>query len=452
MNISLTNRKKLMLACGALATVLVGLIIFLIARGQKAESPRRREYPVEKGNIIVGIDAAGSVSSEKHLQFCSTPLQIKNYSVKIGDFVHKGDVIAQFATEDINQKLKVANEKLKNDNFAVQKLKTEKQNYQLELEKKISDIRSAGESAHKEKTGPLLSKKTLLEQNIADKKIMLEQLKEGNSSQPDTTVDMSEITRLESEITVLNTELFTIDESLKVIEEQRQQTRNQEDDSISLIIKQGQAQHAVYDNQISQAQSTASDSKKAHDQLKVFQKTPQIFAECDGVIVKLGYAPNATTEILTPIVEIGADDKKVLLLQVDPMDISDVKIGQKVSFYVDAYADATFYGTVESTSYLQNESVKFVVRVLFQQDEQKLLDGMGANATLIVKQKTNVITLANKAIFLEKGKSYAYVADERGNLERKEIITGFSNGRLTEIIEGISAGSTVFVEEQYENS
>ena len=79
----------------------------------------------------------------------------------------------------------------------------------------------------------------------------------------------------------------------------------------------------------------------------VYQNDPWIRAESDGVILKLVYAPNATTDAVTPVAEIGKDTEKTLLLQLDPVDITQVEIGQEVSFYVDAYADATFYGKVK---------------------------------------------------------------------------------------------------------
>ncbi|MEG0804150.1 MAG: hypothetical protein RSF90_04250, partial [Pygmaiobacter sp.] len=103
-------------------------------------------------------------------------------------------------------------------------------------------------------------------------------------------------------------------------------------------------------------------------------------------------------------------------------------------------------------AYLQNDAGKFEVTVSFSPSEQPLLEGMGANATLIVKQKLDVTTLSNKAISFKDGKSMVYLAGENSELQQTEIVTGFSNGRVTEVISGLAPGDTVWVEEQYEDS
>ncbi|MEG1931938.1 MAG: HlyD family efflux transporter periplasmic adaptor subunit, partial [Pygmaiobacter sp.] len=488
-----------------------------------------QEYPVKKDSIVVGIDASGIIRTERHPQFLRTPLQLKEYTVKLGDFVRKGDVIAKLSEEDLETKLKAATDKLKNDRFTAEKLRTEQQNYQLEMDQKVRELRALGESAYQDKAGLLLSKQSAAEQSIANKTVLMDQLnttRTAYQSEKDTcpakilaletaiaslqaenttvqqtiaalTADTSadhtaeisaltqkkianelsitdktreksrlettdytalladaatKIAQLETEITALQTELSSTMESLKLVEEQRAKDRAKEEESIALLTKQAQAQHAVYDNQLRTAQLTAADSQKAQGELLAFSNDPQIRAEIDGVILKLGFTPNATIDTVAPVAEIGEEHNKVVLVQVDPMDIADVTIGQEVSFYVDAYPDATFYGAVKSKAYLQNDAGKFEVTVSFSPSEQPLLEGMGANATLIVKQKLDVITLSNKAISFKDGKSMVYLAGENSELQQTEIVTGFSNGRVTEIISGLAPGDTVWVEEQYEDS
>lgn len=525
----LMSPKLLVPACVIAAIILLVLLIPLLVRGEEREPLPRREYTAKTGDIVVGIDATGTISSEKYSQFLKTIVQIQEYRVKVGDFVRKGDILAALSPEDLTKRLKEANEAFKNDSFAVKKAIDEKENYRLEQEKKINDIRAAGEAAYQEKAGLLLSKKATAEQTIAEQKAQIETLhttitnhETDKAARPnkileltnaisalqseitalkqkidtltaDTATDHSaeiaeltqkvienelavtdktrektqwettdydalitaaktQITQSESTIATLQTELTALAGSLSVIDEQRAKDRAAEEESIALLNKQSQAQYAVYDNQISQAQSKAADAKQLRDEVQALQTNPNIIAEQDGVILKLGYSPNAVTDATTPVVEIGQDGEKNLLLQVDPMDIADVEAGQEVSFYVDAYPDQTFSGKVVSKSHLQGESGKFEVTVALGETDQPLLDGMGANATLIVKQKLNVLTLSNKAIFYEDGKSFVWMADDDGNLQKKEITAGFSNGRLTEITSGLADGDTVFVEERYEDS
>ncbi|MEG2929428.1 MAG: HlyD family efflux transporter periplasmic adaptor subunit [Oscillospiraceae bacterium] len=527
--INLSKKQKAAALC-VCALALIALPVFSALTPTKEElPPRRREYTAKKDSIIVGIDATGGITSQRKGEFVPIPLQIKEYTVKVGDRVKSGDVLAIFSAEDIDTKLKAANDKLSADGFAVDKLKADKRNYQLELEKKIGDIRDARAAAFNEKTASITAKKSLLEQTITTKTAQKEQLSaelaalqaqqagrletlaqytkdisaltgenlalqaqidvlkldtvndnsvkivelEGQKAANEAkisqisleklrleTTDFNallssltpQIQQLQVDIDVTNTQLTAAKGELNALTEQHNAACIKDDETVGIIVRQGDAQHALYDSQISQGLAAYALSKEACDELQAFRKDPTIKAGSDGVITALGYKVNGITDSVTPVAELGLCEERRLDLQVDPVDISDISIGQEVSFYVDAYPDLTFLGKVEAKSYLQDEKGKFLVTVTIPQAQEELLDGMGANATLIVKQKLDILTLPNKAILFDEGKSYVFVADELGVLERREITTGFSNGRLTEIISGLNQGDVAVVEERYENS
>ena len=118
---------------------------------------------------------------------------------------------------------------------------------------------------------------------------------------------------------------------------------------------------------------------------------------------------------------------------------------------MEASPEATFSGTVQSVSKIQNDAGKFEVSASFEPGEQPLYDGMGANATLIIKEKKDVLAVSNKAIQFDAGESYVFPADENNALRRQPVTTGFSNGRLTEIQSGLKDGDVALVEEVYED-
>lgn len=72
--------------------------------------------------------------------------------------------------------------------------------------------------------------------------------------------------------------------------------------------------------------------------------------------------------------------------------------------------------------------------------------GMGY-VTIILKEKIDVLTLSNKAITLENGQQYVLVQAENGELVRKQVVTGFSDGRISEILDGLTENEVVFVQE-----
>ncbi|MGL4336089.1 MAG: HlyD family efflux transporter periplasmic adaptor subunit, partial [Turicibacter sp.] len=57
----------------------------------------------------------------------------------------------------------------------------------------------------------------------------------------------------------------------------------------------------------------------------------------------------------------------------------------------------------------------------------------------------DVLMLSNKAITLKDGKQVVNVKNEDGTVTETEITTGFSDGKNSEIISGLSEGDTVVV-------
>ena len=81
-----------------------------------------------------------------------------------------------------------------------------------------------------------------------------------------------------------------------------------------------------------------------------------------------------------------------------------------------------------------------------QNNKRKMqLEGMTCSVKFIQKRVENVLTLANKAITLTDGKQTVIVQMADGSHEEREIKTGFSYGRTSEVTSGLSAGEIVVV-------
>lgn len=226
----------------------------------------------------------------------------------------------------------------------------------------------------------------------------------------------------------------------------------QENAQIELLRGQETANQKSLRTQLALVQTEWSAADEKASLLAGLPADPTLKAGHNGVVTALKGEPGGMTDPNVPLLQLGKEESRVLRLQVEPMDIVEVEVGQQVSFYVDAYPDVTFSGTVRAVAQLQNSNGKFDVQVSFEPTEERLLDGMGANATLIVKQKKDVLALSNKAIQFEAGTSYVWLVAADGSLEKREIKTGFSNGRVTEVLSGLTEQDVAVVEEHYEDA
>ena len=159
---------------------------------------------------------------------------------------------------------------------------------------------------------------------------------------------------------------------------------------------------------------------------------------------------------------------------VDEADIGKIKVGQQVTFTVDAYPEAPFQGDVSEVrnapTTVQNV-VTYDAVVKVANPELKLKPGMTANVSIIIDRRTEALKVPNAALRFRpagrdgKGASSAAVQGREGRdgreagrgqavwvLEGKKpkrvaVTAGISDGQFTEIVSGdLKEGQDVIVE------
>jgi RND family efflux transporter MFP subunit len=137
------------------------------------------------------------------------------------------------------------------------------------------------------------------------------------------------------------------------------------------------------------------------------------------------------------------------LAAVDESDIGQVRVGQAVTVTVDAYPGRRFAGRVERISprgVNVSNVVTFEVKVEVTAPEKNLLlPEMTANIEILVAEKAGVLLAPSDSIVRKAGKGTVTVQKADGTTEDRAVRTGISDGRRTEILEGLAAGETVVV-------
>lgn len=163
-------------------------------------------------------------------------------------------------------------------------------------------------------------------------------------------------------------------------------------------------------------------------------------------------------------------DNMQVIGNVDEADIGQVKVGQAVTFSVDAYPDDLFKGQVTQVRLsptTESNVVTYEVVVAAANPEHKLIPGLTANLTIYVMREENVLLLPTQAFQFQPMES-----DENSKLPQPDqaapevnqeagerlvwtvkgdkltptpIKIGVSNGLKTQIISGISDGTKVAI-------
>ena len=152
-----------------------------------------------------------------------------------------------------------------------------------------------------------------------------------------------------------------------------------------------------------------------------------------------------------------------VIADIDEADIGGVKEGQRVSFTVDAFPDDHFEGhvtQVRQQATTESNVVTYEVVISAPNNDLKLKPGLTANVTIYTLEKDGVLTVPAKALrfmpneaFLQKGETIEDVEapqklwTREGNVfKAHKVETGTTNGVLTEITSGVSAGTEVLVD------
>ena len=125
----------------------------------------------------------------------------------------------------------------------------------------------------------------------------------------------------------------------------------------------------------------------------------------DGVVISrsVDVGQTVAASFQAPVLFVIANDLTRMQVNaaVDEADIGRVQPGQDVTFRVDAYADRSFAGRVEQVR-LQPQTIQNVVSyntiITVDNSEQKLMPGMTATVSVIVRKAENVLRLPAAAL------------------------------------------------------
>ena len=152
-----------------------------------------------------------------------------------------------------------------------------------------------------------------------------------------------------------------------------------------------------------------------------------------------------------------------VIADIDEADIGGVKEGQRVTFTVDAFPEDQFEGAVTQVrqqATTESNVVTYEVVISAPNNDLKLKPGLTANVTIFTLEKNNVLAVPSKALRFQPNeallKEDEKVEDcegmpklwtKEGNVfKAHKVETGTTNGVLTEITSGISAGTEVLTD------
>ena len=150
-------------------------------------------------------------------------------------------------------------------------------------------------------------------------------------------------------------------------------------------------------NTYTQAQMSKKNAQAAYDQALVDLGYAEIYSPIDGIVLDRAVEVGQTVaaSFSTPTLFTLANDltKMQVEADVDEADIGQVKVGQHVTFTVDAYMEDSFKGTVSQIRMKPTTTsnvVTYTVIIDAPNPDQKLFPGMTASVTIVTEEQTGL--------------------------------------------------------------
>ena len=222
-----------------------------------------------------------------------------------------------------------------------------------------------------------------------------------------------------------------------------------------------------YQTALANVSSARDQVASAQEQVKKAQTNlsyATITSPIDGIVLSKSVEEGQTVaaSFSTPTLFTIAKDltNMQVVADVDEADIGNVKVGERVTFTVDAYPDNTFSGTVKQVrqeATTTNNVVTYSVVITAPNADLKLKPGLTAAVTIYTQENKGVLSVPSKALRFTpeketvggmKIKDIANAKNKVWTIEGNTVVAhrvniGMTDGSHTQILSGIRRGAKV---------
>ena len=416
-------------------------------------------YSVVRGDLSKTVTASGNLEASQTMNLSFTGnSKVTKVHVQSGETVTKGQILAEMDETVLNNSLlsaqasydsAVAKQKnvargtddntISDQKEQVAKTKAELASATTSLSdaKKLANsdylqeqLVKAKEAVEKAQTGLNVAKETQNQSSILFAQVEYDN---AQSAYKQAATQRNNLSSLKEQVTKAQT---TVDNATR--------TYNQ------ALNKLEELQEGPEESEIASAKANVAQELAKLNEAKANVAGAKIYAPFDGIIsgvgAKEGESLSANTAAITMFSTEGAYK---ITTSIDDTDITEVAVDQEVDITFDALSGVTLKGKVISKAVLgevqSTGTVTFPVIVEVnegQENEDKLIPGLGATLSIITDGKSNVLQVPDAAIKSFGGKKIVMV-EKNGEEVQTEITTGLDDGANSEVLTGISEGDKV---------
>ncbi len=382
--------------------ILSPLILPLMLSFFRKEEKKLPQVIVKRGVILSYVEETGIIKErvgamvKVGTRVTGTLFKLK---YQIGDYVKKGELIAQIDDREIKAEIEATKSSLE---YEKENLRFIKNTYPLKIKEKEAEVLANREKYLYAKLNYERERKLLLK-NFTTKDSVDRAKKDMEVAKANLSLSKKALVRLkkeyESKIRLSEKRIKEISERLKAYQ-------------VRLSYTKIYAPISGYVAQVSTQQG-------------------------ETVVAGLT-APNLITIVDPSLLEVH--------VYVDETDIGKVKKGQKAVFWVDAYPDKRFFGKIEEIypkPEIKENVVYYIAVIKINKEYTKFLKPeMTAHVKILIKKKENVLLVPLSFIVYRGGRAGVYILSGK-KVIFKEIELGEKGESEAEVLKGLKEGDRI---------
>ncbi len=398
------STKKYLYIFGGFFVVAV-ILYFILS---KPDATEQVTVNVKQGRFPIEVTTTGELIAKRSEKIYGPEglRQIQIWQVKIQDIIPDGTVVDSGQYVATLDRTEISN-KIKDEETNLEKLESQLTKTRLDTS---LELRSARDEL------------VNLQYNLEQKKIELEQSK----YEPPATIRQVQI---------------DLEKGTRSLE--------QSEENYKLRLKKAIANMVEVTASYTQAQRKLEQLRSVLDDFTV--KAPKsgmvIYKRnWDGNKQGVGATVNAWDNVVAELPDLSEMISKTY---VNEIDISKVKVGQKVNIGIDAFPEKKFTGTVTEVAnigeQLQSTNAKvFEVKILVNEFDSILRPAMTTKNTIVTAVIDSVLSVPIEAIFNNDSVTFVYKKDGSGSV-RQQVVVGLSNDNEIIVREGLTPEDQVLL-------
>lgn len=202
--------------------------------------------------------------------------------------------------------------------------------------------------------------------------------------------------------------------------------------------------------QIDQANIAVQQAQLQVDQAAKVLADMSLITPSDGIVSLVNVQIGSVASPALTAVQITNISPLRVVVQVDEVDIHNVREGLAAKVKVDALPGVELPATIETIALVgtnDNGIINYDVQVRLDANDPRVRSGMTAEAAVVIEQKTDVLQVPNEYIRLDRqrDKAYVNVVDKNGRLQETEVLLGLQGDDASEVVSGIQKGDVLAV-------